>query len=263
MASRRELAALWDEATAGFLRGDQEPPPQLRPWFASCWGSGDSAVRTDCFAEPFIGDLLGEVSAVILGLNPGRPVPDLQAVDGVYASDIRARGSYTAWAASWPYLGPAWTGPMGRANPFHTARHRWVQDWTRQILPPLRSHIVFELFPWHSARLPSHFRPDEQALWECVWEPLSEFGPVPVFAFGSKDLFDVLPALPGVEVLARFPEEGRTAGDCGFSAPTRTVLIGRVPTGGLLYVVNHHGSDGLPPRHEWPRHRELAERFDA
>jgi hypothetical protein len=259
MSSRQQVAQLWDAVIDDFrTAGVTEPPPELRAWFDSCRGTGATAVRTDCFPEPYIGDLLGEVSAVVLGLNPGRPYPALQSQYGAYAAQIAQAGGYTAWAASWPYLGRAWTDPIGRPNAFHVARRRWVDRWTMRPASAPPSHLVVELYPWHSTNLPAQFRPDPAAVAEYIWAPLSEFGPVPMFAFGSGRLFDIVPALPGVEVLAHFPEPGRTAAQYGFSAASREVMIGRTPSGGLLYVANHHGSDRLPPLDELPLHQALA-----
>jgi len=230
-------------------------------WFRSCRGSGRTAVNTECFPEPFIGDIRGAFRAVVLGLNPGKPFPALQARNGDYARALRLAGGYSGWAARWPYLGAAWTTVMGKPNRFHKTRLDWVRRWIGEPLPPARSHIVVELYPWHSINLPQPFRPDIDAIRRFVWEPLSDLGPLPVFAFGARALFDVLPRLPGVEVLARLPGEGETASQYGFSAPTREVMIGRVPTGGLLYVANHVGSDSPPPIAEVGIHKHLARRF--
>jgi hypothetical protein len=261
MLSRKELADVWNHAVGDFLNGGPVAPVEMSAWFGSCRGSGRTAVSTDCFAEPYIGDIVGEFRAVILGLNPGRPYPELQGRTGRYAQSIRAVGSYQTWAAGWPYLGRAWTDAMGRPNRFHKARHDWVRRWIGEPLPASRTHLVIELYPWHSINLPRPFRPDTDAVRRYVWEPLSELGPVPVFAFGSRALFDVLPALPGVEVLARVPGPGENAWQYGFSAPTREVMIGRVPTGGLLYVANHDGSDNPPPLSEIAVHKRLAHTY--
>jgi hypothetical protein len=261
VTSRLELAQLWNESVELFLEGGQVHPPTFTKWFESCRGSGRTEVSTTCFPEPFIGDLTGKVKAIILGLNPGRPFPELQARNGIYADAIRTAGSYTAWASSWPYLSEAWTSFSGKPNPFHKARYDWVQGWTGECSAPSESHLVVELYPWHSIDLPQPFEPDIDSINRYVWEPLAEFGPLPIFAFGSKSLFGVIPNLPGVEVLARLPESGETAATYGFSAPSREVMIGRAPTGGLLYIANHHGSDRLPPLSELDVHRELARRI--
>lgn len=258
MLSRVELADLWDEQIATFLAGGPVVRGELTSWFASCRGSGRTAVNTNCFPEPYIGDLSGNVKAIVLGLNPGRPFPELQSRDGTYANAIRVAGGYRAWAATWPYLGRAWTDVMGGANPFHKRRYEWVKHWLREPLEPARSHLVVELYPWHSISLPQPFRPNADAIDRYVWEPLADFGPIPIFAFGSSALFDVLAQLPGVDRTVRLPEAGATAADYGFGAPTREVMIGRAPTGGLLYVANHSGSDNPPPLSEIPLHRHLA-----
>jgi hypothetical protein len=261
VTSRSELANVWNECVDQFLEGGSVFPPSLANWFESCRGSGRTEVSATCFPEPFIGDLAGNLRAIILGLNPGRPFPELQARDGIYADAIREAGSYTAWALSWPYLSEAWTSFAGRPNPFHKARYDWVQGWTGERTSPADSHLVVELYPWHSIDLPQPFRPDIHSINQYVWEPLAEFGPLPIFAFGSKSLFDVIPSLPGVEVIARLPESGESAATYGFSAPSREVMIGRAPTGGMLYIANHHGSDRLPPLSEMDLHRKLAKKF--
>lgn len=261
VVTRAQLAALWDEVVATFLEGGSPVPPAMSQWHTSVRGTGTAAVDTSCFPEPYIGDLLGDVRAVVLGLNPGRPFPALQSRNGVYASAIRQYGSYRAWAATWPYLSRAWTDAFRRPNTFHVTRYQWVCRWLDERLPPSRSHVVMELYPWHSTNLPSPFRPSPAAIEKYVWEPLADLGPVPTFAFGSTELFDTLPRLPGVEVLARLPRPGESAATYGFSAKTRQVLIGRTPAGGLLYVANHAGSDKLPPLAELRTHQSLAHRF--
>ncbi len=261
MTSRIELANAWNECVDLFLEGGPVFSPAFSDWFASCRGAGRTEVSTTCFPEPFIGDLTGHVKAIILGLNPGRPFPELQSREGVYAEAIRKAGSYTSWAASWPYLSEAWTSFRGKANPFHKSRYDWVQAWTGESTSPSDSHLVVELFPWHSVDLPQPFEPNIDAIARYVWDPLAEFGPLPIFAFGSKSLFEVIPKLPGVEVFAHLPEAGESASKYGFSAPSREVMIAQAPTGGLLYIANHHGSDRLPPLSELEVHRKLAERI--
>ena len=51
---------------------------------------------------------------MILGLNPGGAVLDFQSRAGIFANEIREAGSFSAWAASHPYLGPTWTRVHGR-----------------------------------------------------------------------------------------------------------------------------------------------------
>jgi hypothetical protein len=251
---------MWNECVDLFLEGGPVFSTILADWFESCRGSGRTEVSTTCFPEPFIGDLTGNVKAIILGLNPGRPFPELQARDGTYADAIREAGSYTAWASSWPYLSEAWTSFRGKPNPFHKSRYDWVQAWIGERTSPSSSHLVVELYPWHLIDLSQPFEPNIDSINQYVWEPLAEFGPLPIFAFGSKSLFDVIPSLPGVEVFARLPGPGENAATYGFSAPSREVMIGRAPTGGMLYIANHHGSDRLPPLSELDLHRQLAER---
>ena len=66
---------------------------------------------------------------------------------------------------------------MGRPNRFHKARHDWVRRWIGEPLPASPSHLVIELYPWHSINVPRPFRPDTAAVRRYVWEPLSELGP--------------------------------------------------------------------------------------
>jgi hypothetical protein len=261
MPNRDELAEMWDHHIASFLDGGSVVAPELVGWFRSCRGSGRTAVSTDCFPEPYIGDISRSVRAIVLGLNPGRPHPQLQGREGAYADAIRAAGGYRQWAAGWPYLGRAWTDVMGGPNTFHKRRYDWVKRWIGEPLRPSSSHLVIELYPWHSINLPQPFHPDADAINRYLWEPLADLGPIPVFAFGSSALFDVLPQLPGVDIATRLPAPGETAADYAFSAPTREVMIGRVPTGGLLYIANHSGSDNPPPLSEVHIHRQLARRY--
>jgi hypothetical protein len=146
-------------------------------------------------------------------------------------------------------------------KPTRFTRPATVQAWIGERTSPSRSHLVVELYPWHSIDLPQPFKPNTNSINEYVWEPLAEFGPLPIFAFGSKSLFDVIPSLPGVEIFARLPGPEESAATYGFSAPSREVMIGRAPTGGMLYIANHHGSDRLPPLSELELHRQLAARI--
>lgn len=56
-------------------------PSRSTRWWSSYSGRGAGQPTRDCFAEPYIGPLNGDVTVVALGLNPGRAHPELQARD--------------------------------------------------------------------------------------------------------------------------------------------------------------------------------------
>jgi hypothetical protein len=84
---------------------------------------------------------------VILGLNPGQAQLDFQARDGIFANAIREAGSYSAWAASHPYLGDAWTHAHGR-NRYGTARLRFARGWIGDPGLTPNELLTLELYVW-------------------------------------------------------------------------------------------------------------------
>jgi hypothetical protein len=112
--ARGRIADFWDELTNAWLAGEDPLPDPLPRWYASYEGRGEGQVTRDAFAEPYVGDLRGIPRMVILGLNPGRACLDFQGRSGIFAREIRERGSYSAWAASLPYLGKEWSRVNGR-----------------------------------------------------------------------------------------------------------------------------------------------------
>jgi hypothetical protein len=65
---------------------------------------------------------------VILGLNPDRACLDFQGRDGIFACEIRERGSYSAWAATLPLSRRGGSRVNGR-NRYAWSRLRFARDW--------------------------------------------------------------------------------------------------------------------------------------
>jgi hypothetical protein len=64
-------------------------------------GRGRGEVSLDAaFPEPYIGALDHRPVGVFLGLNPGQAQLDFQGRSGLFADEIRYRGTYSAWAAT-------------------------------------------------------------------------------------------------------------------------------------------------------------------
>src|SRR2546423_817081 len=97
------VAEMWDQAVAKFLDGGPAVPASLRSWASAYRGTGRGEVEADAFPEPFLG-ALERPAGVFLALNPGRADLSFQGRQSIFADEIRAAGSYSAWATSWPYL---------------------------------------------------------------------------------------------------------------------------------------------------------------
>ena len=108
------IADFWDELTAAWQAGEDPLPDPLPDWYASYEGRRDGQVTRDAFAEPYVGDLRGTPRMVTLRLNPGRACLDFQGRNVIFAREIHERGSYSAWAAPFPYLGEEWSRVDGR-----------------------------------------------------------------------------------------------------------------------------------------------------
>lgn len=149
----RDVSALWDGVARDFLDGDGVSR-ELETWAGSYRGRDEAAVQSWALPELFLGPLT-KPRGVFLALNPGDADCRFHARGGVFSDEIRNKynGSYSAWAASWPYLRDPWCNEKGE-NKHHRSRLRFLSDWTgeRELLPG-SAMVSFELYPWHSPRL--------------------------------------------------------------------------------------------------------------
>lgn len=259
--NRTQLAQFWDEATRAFLAG-RDLDGDLRRWAAAYTGRGDCAPDMSALAEPFLGDISLNPRAVFLTLNPGRAAPDFQYATGRFASNIARRGSYAAWAATWPYATPAWTDVMG-GNGHARAMLQFARRWHEDASLRLADVVLFELYPWHSTRFDSNrCDVDPELLREYVFEPIESFDPaVPVFAFGAPwmKLLEANADRWGMTVVDRLgspqrPWPGRS--------PTRRALALRTAAGRLVLTVRQQGTARPPGDSETAVLRKLARQWN-
>ena len=165
----------------------------------------------------FLGPLT-KPRGVFLALNPGRADPRFHERDGIFAREIREKyGSYSAWAASWPYFRDPWVARK-RENQHHKRRLRFLRDWIDDQTLPSSAMVSFELYPWHSPRIRGQLgRGGEEVqklIQEYVWKPVLELG-APVFAFGApwlSFLENRENPVPGLEVVKRLGAAARNTG---------------------------------------------------
>jgi hypothetical protein len=233
------VTALWDEAINDFLEGGSAVPAALGGWSRSYAGRGAGEVTFDAIPEPYLGDLNGRPAGVFLALNPGRADLDFQSRSGLFADEIRQYGSYSAWAASWPYLRDPWVARKGR-NRHHSNRLRFLQTWTERDDITGTDMVGFELFPWHSTAVTARMRPDPAVIEEHVLAPLRELA-APVFAFGAEwqSLLEERLHLP---VIDRLGAGGRPYGS---TVPSRAVMV--FEDRGLRIVAERHSGSAGPP----------------
>jgi hypothetical protein len=112
--------------------------------------------------------------------------------------------------------------------------------------------VSFELFPWHSHGVTAAIWPPREIVREFIWEPISEFGDVPVFVFGAP-WFPLLERQLGLRLVARLGVGGK---DYGSAVESRSVIVLEAPTGGLVVAEKHLGSAAPPSRREVERLRE-------
>ena len=253
----RAVSALWDDVVTGFLDGGAVPR-QIERWANSYPGRGVGAVQSWALPELFLGPLT-EPRGVFLALNPGAGDRRFHERDGIFADEIRKHyGSYSAWAASWPYLRDPWVAGKG-PNRHHRSRLRFLRDWTGEKELTGSAMVSFELYPWHSPRFTAKLRVENslEAIQEYALDPVKELR-APVFAFGAP-WFDILqkPAL-GLKPVERLGAGGRPYGS---RVKSRSVLVVR-GTGGLTVIAEKHlGSAGPPSRDETIRLREAFDRL--
>jgi hypothetical protein len=247
------VADFWDSHTADWLAGEDALPSMLEPWFASYGGIGPGRVTREAFAEPYGGDLRGTPRFVILGLNPGQAQLDFQARDGIFANAIRETGSYSAWAASHPYLSETWTRVHGR-NRYGTARLRFARGWLDDPGLTPNELLTLELYPWHSTRVTAPIVPPMSIVEEFVWQPLAEIPVEFVFAFG-KPWLAACQAL-GLPELGRWGNGGQ---DFGSPVASRSVVVFQLPSGQKVLVLWQSGYAGPPALDDAQRLRRLLE----
>ncbi len=163
--------------------GDRVVSDGLRAWFDSYKGTGDGAPNLEAFPEPFLGDLFAQPRAVFLALNPGPVAPPFQYAGGSFVDEIKAMGSYTEWASSWPYLREPWG-----YNRHHQTRLGFLRRWYADSTFSGKEMLAFELYPWHSETLNSRFRWSAEARYlvdRHVWQPISAAGAEYVFGVGA------------------------------------------------------------------------------
>lgn len=228
----------WDRIVDGFLEGGPAVPRELGEWFDAYRGRGLGAVDLHAFPEPWIGALDPTAChGVMLGLNPGKAHLDFQARDGLFANEIRRWGSYSAWAATWPYLREPWDTIKG-PNRFARSRLRFLRQWTGSTLTPA-AMVTVEMYPWHSTSVTAVMRPDPATIHRWVMEPIRALG-APVFAFGAPWL-RLLPLL-GLEEVDRLGEGGRSYGG---AVPSRTVVV--YDLDGVQVIAEKHSGGAGPP----------------
>jgi hypothetical protein len=249
------LTTTWNDAVQQFLDDPHwTPTGDLREWFDSYTGRGEGVVEPDAIPEPFLGPLDRQPEAVFLALNPGRAF-DFQGRNGLFAERIRDAGSYTAWAASWPYIDGDWEAVGQPPNPHHQARLRFLRRWLNDPVLPPAAMVAFELYPWHSTRVTGRLRPEPSLIERYVWNPISELGNPLVFAFGA-DWFHMLRDKLGFHVISRLGAGGK---DYGSDVSSRSVLVLEGPNGLHVVAEKHSGAAGPPNADETTRMREAVE----
>lgn len=238
---------LWDGTLRAFLAGEpiNEGEP-LGRWFRGYSGKGLGEIDTTCFPEPYLGEIHGRPRAAILALNPGRATPGFQAHDGIFAREIERFGSYREWAASWPYLRNPWNAAEPRGyNWHHHHRMVFLRRWFRDVSLTGQDRIDFELYPWHSTSVTARMRPDADIVRDYVWGPISELPIEFIFAFGGPWI-EVLPHLPGLEMVDRIGDGGRAYATTSKPKAKRTVIKAMTPTG-AWFIFEKHGGGASPP----------------
>ena len=253
----RAVSALWDGIVKGFLDGGGVPR-QLDPWASSYPGRGTGTVQSWALPELFLGPLT-EPRGVFLALNPGEGDRSFHNRDGIFADEIRKQyGSYSAWAASWPYLRDPWVAGKG-PNRHHRSRLRFLRDWTAESRLSGGDMVSFELYPWHSPRFTAKLRVEDalESVQANVLNPVKELC-APVFAFGAQ-WFPILesPVL-GLEVVERL---GAGEKPYGSRVASRSVIVLQGSAGLTIIAEKHLGSAGPPSRDETIRLRETLDRF--
>jgi hypothetical protein len=255
MVTCAELTAYWDQAIGRFLvSGPAVPPdPRMQSWAEAYRGHGRGEVNLDALPEPYLGALDRRPVGVFLAHNPGQAHLGFQGRSGLFADEIRHHGTYSAWAATWPYLRDPWVAAMG-PNRHHRDRRKFLRTWTGQPTLTGDAMVSFELYPWHSTAVTALMRPDAGVVREFVWQPIRELG-APVFAFG-KAWFGLLEHGLGLQVVDRLGAGGRPYPT---EVPSRAVLVLRSEDGLVVIAEWHRGGAGPPSSSETLVLREAIE----
>jgi len=242
-SARERVVAFWDDHVSAWLAGEDPMPDPLPRWFASYSGHGRGHVTRDGFVEPYQGDLLGHAvtpRVVVLGLNPGVFVPELQGRSGRFADELRDDGSYYRWVNTYPYDRDPWVALRG-PNRYYRARLAFTRNWLGDPSASYGDLLMFELFPWHSTSITGVMRCPTDIIEEFVWEPLAELPIDHLFAFGRpwEAVANAL-CLPLVDSL------GRGGRRYGSPVVSRSVRVFELLSGQRLVIEWHEGSAGPP-----------------
>ena len=258
---------LWDEVTVDFLAGRSTTiRERLEGWYRSYTRLSD--VQPEAFCEPYLGDLTRRPKMVLLAYNPGEVMPEFQVRrpegDGRYVTElIDEYGSYSRWAASWPYLREPWRSYMRdvlkRRVDHHLLRLRFMQRWFEDPTLGQSHRVDFEVYPWHSTVFNANaFHPDPTIIRDFVLDPVAELEPEWVFAFG-RWWVDTLPTL-GAEVVARLGHGGDTYVGTAKDKAKRTILVALLHNGVKVVAEGHSGGAGPPGERELPYFRDAITR---
>jgi hypothetical protein len=249
------LTYYWDQVVDRFLDGGPAVPsdPRLEAWFRAYRGRGRGEVNLHALPEPYLGALDRRPVGVFLALNPGEADLNFQGRSGLFADEIRHYGTYSGWAATWPYLRDPWVARKGRNR--HLASHlTFLRTWTGQPTLTADAMVAFELYPWHSTAVTASMQPDPGIIREFVWQPVRQLG-APVFAFG-KPWYDLLEHGLALQVMDRLGVGGRPYPT---EAPSRRVLVLRGEDGPVVVAERHIGSARPPNPSETRVLREAIE----
>jgi hypothetical protein len=243
------VVAEWNQVIEEFLVSVLSIPPSMIAWAGSYNGKGAGEVDTDAMPEPYLGSLDGQPAGVFLALNPGGVNQRFQHRGGTFPMEIQKEygGSYSAWAASWPYLRDPWVREAGR-NPHHENRLKFLRSWLGEPSLTAKRMVGFELYPWHSKAITATMRPDRDIVRHWVWEPAAELN-APIFAFGAP-WFDILENTLGLTPIVRL---GRGEGHIDYPTAVASRRIGVYldqASGARVIAERHSGSAGPPSASE-------------
>lgn len=232
----------WDDFTAAWLDGETVLPDELAPWFNAYRGKGAGEVESEALPELWHGPLTpATCRGVFLALNPGRADLGFQGRHGIFAQEIRTTyGSYTRWAASWPYLRAPWDD-VKPPNRHHRLRLAFLRRWHADEALPSEAMTSFELYPWHSARVTGTMRPDPDLVRHFVLDPVAELN-APVFAIGAP-WFPLLEQQLRLRVIDRLGAGGR---DYGSRVASRAVAVFELRKD-VPIIAMKHAAPAVPP----------------
>ena len=114
----------------------------------------------------------------------------------------------SAWAASWPYLRDPWDTIEG-PNDITAYRESFLRRWfADDSYTPARRPSTSSSTPGTRSRSRLPCVPTPVLVRDYIWAPLGELPIEFIFPFGARWL-DVLPLLPGVEIVDRIGDGGR------------------------------------------------------